>query len=126
DALVLHGVSLLATQKSESAIASLTSYLKLTPRGNQAEQALATRAVAEARLGNWKNADADLKQLAADFPQSELRLPKTHQVAEIAYEARNYAEAADWFGSLAKRGPESPLHAAGLSGLGWSRFQQKQ
>jgi len=126
DALVLQAISLLAEKKYEQASKSVGEYLQLRPTGTHADQAIATRALSEAYRGDQTTAQFNLTLLVNKFPKSPVIAKTTHQVAEIAYAANDWAWSGKLFTSIIKQGQDSPYHAAGLAGLGWSLTQQKK
>lgn len=134
DALIFQGTSLMALEKFEAAGEAMSTYLEWRPKGDQAAQALATRALAEAHLKQKSQAQADLARLTAhvsaqspaDSATATLAAQTTQQLAELAYADKDWAWSAELFGSLVDMGKATPYHAAGLSGRAWSLFQQKK
>jgi cellulose synthase operon protein C len=110
----------------QAAVAAFSKYLSLRPKGGQSEQALAGRAMANARLGKSDAAHKDAVRLLKDFPQKAVGADTLRRLAERAYDAKEWKNAADLFGTLAEQGTaDSDLRRVGLSGLGWTRFQLK-
>ena len=126
DTLILVATTELALKNYDAASQAATDYLTLYSDGPQAEQAIATRALAEAHQGDQTKAQFNLTMLGNRFPKSDVLARTTHQVAEIAYNTKKWDWSAELFGQLAKQGKASPYHVLGLSGLGWSRRELKQ
>lgn len=126
DALAIQGISLLALKRYEDAGGAMAHYLKLVPEGGQADQALATLAIAEAHQGNKTASQSHLSALTKEHPQSPLLAPTMHQVAEIAYDAKDWQWAASLFAPLVEMSADSPYHAKGLSGLAWCQHEQQK
>lgn len=126
ESLVVSAQSESLLGKQEAAIAALSRYLTLRPKGRQAEQALSARAMANAALGRRQAAGADAVQLLKDYPQSPVGPETLRRLAERAYEQKDWPGAAELFAKMAEFGsPTSELRRFGLSGLGWTRFEQK-
>ncbi len=112
--------------RQQPAIAAFSKYLALRPKGGQAEQALAGRALANAKLGKNQAARADALFLLKEFPQDAVGADTLRRLAERAYDAKEWTSAAELFGTMAEQGTaDSDLRRIGLSGLGWARFQLK-
>ena len=125
-ALVLAGSSYLKLKNYEQASAVSSEYLKLTPQGGQAANALSTRAVAEAYRGNKTQAQFNLTSLHDRDPKGTLLLSTTFQIAEIAYDKKDWEWSEQLYTTVEKAGKQSTLHAAALSGKAWSQFEQKK
>jgi tetratricopeptide (TPR) repeat protein len=125
DALVLQAGSLLAEKKYAEAIEVAAAYLKLAPAGEQVTQAYASKALAEANLGQFDVAKQTLGQLQRSAPNSSLNVLTTQQVAEAAYAAKQFEVSQELFGAVVNAGP-SPQFVAALSGQAWSQFDRKQ
>jgi len=109
----------------QAAVDSATNYLARLPMAAEADQALAIRALAAAHSGNKERARGDITDLLAKHPQSA-ELDKTLlEVAEVAYSNEDWAWSGELFDHLLKRGKEGKLFVSGLSGLAWSKYQQK-
>lgn len=126
EALVMLGRSQQALGKNQQAIASMSRYLALRPNGEQADQALSTRALAHASLGGNQQAEADLRALLLDHPNSALVGSTAQQLAEQAFAAKDWAEAGKLFTVLVNAEPKVRYRAAGLSGRAWSNYQQQK
>jgi len=126
ESLVISAHSQSELGNQEAAIAAFSKYLALRPKGGQAEQALADRALANARLGKTQAAGADALLLLKEFPQSSVGADTLRRLAERAYDAKEWTGAAELFQMMVERGAaESDLRRIGLSGLGWAKFQLK-
>src|SRR5262249_55923232 len=110
---------------SDDAIESAMHYLQKKPQNELPDQAFALRAVAAVHAGRKdlaKQAIDSLKESSHTSPE----LPKTLQeMAEVAFANEDWEWAGALFGDLAAMDKESPLHAAGLSGLGWTQYRRK-
>ncbi|MBT6156652.1 MAG: tetratricopeptide repeat protein [Planctomycetaceae bacterium] len=126
DVLIIASSSQLTLKKYGDAVTSTSRYLKSRPEGSQANQALATRAIAAAYLDDKTDSQADLTRLTRATTASKLAQQTTYKIAEIAYDLKDWEWSADLYGRLVARGPKSPNHAHALSGLGWCRFEQKK
>ncbi len=126
EALVIWANSESELGNQQAAVAAFSKYLKLRPKGGQSEQALAGRAMANARLGKNEAAHDDAFRLLKEFPQKAVGADTLRRLAERAYDAKEWKNAADLFGTLAEQGAaDSDLRRVGLSGLGWTRFKLK-
>ena len=126
ESLVIWARSEDALGKEPPAIAAFSKYLALRPKGEQAQQALVGRALANAKLGKHEAARADALLLIKDFPKDPVGADTLRRLAERAYDAKDWNHAAEFFGTLAEHGsPDSDLRRIGLSGLGWAKFYLK-
>jgi TolA-binding protein len=123
--LVLAGESQLALKEYDAAVASTTLYLDRQPAGAEADQALATRALAALRTGDLGRVQSDLKLLSERFAESAIYPATLHQIAEQAYEAGQWALAAEAFAALLDA-PDTSRHAAALSGRAWALYKLQQ
>ena len=126
DALAIQGISFSALKQHEDASKAMTQYLKLSPDGGHADEALSTLAIAQAHQNNKAASQSHLAQLTKKSPQSPLLAETLYRVAEIAYEAKDWQWAASLFTPLVALGAGSPYHAEGLAGLAWCQQEQKQ
>ena len=126
DALVLAAISLAAEDKHAATRQVTASYLKLQPKGTQADQALSLQATAEANLGHKPAAQQSLEKLQRQFPQSPTLARTVHRLAEIAYDGNDWDWSLELFADVVKLGDDSPYHVLGLSGVAWCQFQKKQ
>ncbi|MBW3541569.1 MAG: tetratricopeptide repeat protein [Planctomycetes bacterium] len=124
--LVLAGEAHSAAGDPKQAAALLTQYLELQPQGPQAEEALAGRALALARLGDKAKAQLDLDTLGGRSPQGPLWALRSHEIAEVAYAAGDYEWSTKLFQSLARLGSPSKYYPVGLSGEAWSLYHAKK
>lgn len=126
EALVLYGNSLLLEKNYQVACEAVTEYLKMRPNGEMADRAITTRALAKAHQGHKKAALADWKLLIKQHADSTLVPRMTHQLAEIAYDAKDWDWSLQLFASLAEMTVNTSDHAVALSGLAWSQYENKQ
>jgi len=126
DALVLAASSFLAAKQHKLATDAASKYLKKHPKGPLAADALVVVAESSEHQGRAPAADLALTRLANGFRNKPIYAQTVRRMAEAAYAAKNYKRSDRLFGSLVALGPESPFHAAGLSGRGWSLFESKK
>lgn len=126
DVLVLVSRSRLEVKQHPEAIDAASQYLKLRPKSDRVPLMLATRAVAAFRSGDAKfrqTLDDDLDRLLKDFADEPLAGQTAHQLAEAAYQKKDWSRSAELFGKLATLGKESALHSVALLGKGWAEFE---
>ena len=123
--LVVASLSHLAINQDKNAVDRLSTYLELAPDGEEADLALASRALAYARLKQKTEATQDLITLKEKFPQSPLLPERSYQMAEWAYDQKDWEWAAELFGMIVKLGPESSHYRPALSGLAWTEYQTR-
>ena len=126
DALVMQASSLYATQKFTDASKSAQLYIDSVPNGRQRDQAYSIQARALAEAGQREAAAAALSHLVNEHKGSSIIAPTYQQLAEIAYAQQKFDWSTELFTTLVKVGESSPYHAAAVSGLAWSQFEQKQ
>ena len=126
DSLVLFASSALTEKKHPEAIAAAADYARLAPKGEQLDQALVAKALAEANLKQFDAAKQSLAQLRAALPNSPLIVRTALQLAEIAYSHKDFTASLDWYSAVVAVGPQSPHFVAALSGQAWSQFETKQ
>jgi len=125
-ALVLAGSSYRAIHQYDKAIATTSAYLKSLPEGPDAAQALADRLLSQAQQGDDEQARADFEAFKTHHASSAAFAPSLHELAELTYDAAKWDLATEAFEVLAELGPESPYHAAALSGWAWALFKSGQ
>ncbi len=126
DSILLQATSLLAEKKFAEAVNTSAEYLRLVPTGPQAEQSLATKALAEGNQGQLTLAKESLNRLRQASPSGALSVATSHQLAEIAYAAKQFDQALEWFTNVVNASPQSPQLVAALSGQAWCQFETKQ
>jgi TolA-binding protein len=143
DAILYAAASQLAEKQFQPAVDSATLYLKLsstaatrTLPASGSLWALATRAEAYFELAcgparspaptDRSKMDADADAMLKDFAKEPLAAQTIHRIAEAAYNRKKWDWSTPLFTKLAALGKDSRHHAAALSGLGWSLFQQKE
>lgn len=124
--LVVASLSHIAINQEQQAIDRLTNYLELAPNGDEADLALATRALAHAQMKHPAETNRDLTQLKEKFPSSPLLSERAYQIAELAYEQEEWAWAEELFDMVVKLGAKTPQYRHALQGLAWSEFQGKK
>jgi cellulose synthase operon protein C len=108
----------------QAAVTAYSSYLKLRPKGPQAQQALAERTLSNGRLGKKQDARDDALLLIKEYPQDAVGADTLRRLAERAYDAKDWGDAGELFKTLAAQGsPDTELRRIGLSGLGWARYE---
>ena len=126
DALVMFASSALAEKKYPEAIAAAADDIRLAPKGEQLDQAFATKTLAEANLKQLDIAKQSLAQLKSALPNSPLIVPTSLQLAEIAYSQKQFDASLEWYAAVVVTGPQSPRFVDALSGQSWSQFEKKQ
>ena len=121
--LVIVSLSHLALHQDQQARRGISAYLQLAPDGEEADLALAGRALAYARLKQKPEARQDLLTLREKFPESLLLPERTYQIAEMAYDQKDWPWAAELFETVVKQGPKSTFYRMSLSGLAWTEYQ---
>lgn len=121
--LVIVGLSQLDLDQHKTAIARLTSYLELAPDGEEADLALSARALAHAKSKNKTEAKQDLVTLHDRFPNSPILPERAYQIAEMAYDQKDWKWSAEVFDLVVKLGPKSSHYRPALSGLAWTEYQ---
>lgn len=124
--LIIAAQSYLAEKNDVRALAEANLYLELAPKGNEADLALAVRVVAATRKGDKEQVRIDLATLRDRFPNSPLLPEKLLECAEIAYDQNEWEFAEELFAMLVKLGDKTPQYPSGVSGLAWTRFNQKE
>ncbi len=126
DAYVLQALCQFKLEQFEAAGTSASAYLTTAPEGEFAAQALGIKARAVAKLGDKTTAAADHAKLKAQWPQSEDFARTTEELADIAFANEDFVWAAQLFEQLSQFKKDSKYRPIGLSGLGWSHYQQQQ
>ncbi|GAB4137859.1 MAG: hypothetical protein Tsb009_05660 [Planctomycetaceae bacterium] len=126
NALILAGRSALALKQFQDAVSLMTDYLKAQPHGDYHAVALITRMTANARLNKQDDVRSDLMTLSNTHAQNATFLQALHSIAENAYSEKQWKWSEELFTRLESLSKNSPRHAAVLSGLAWSLFEQKK
>ncbi|MEK6236066.1 MAG: tetratricopeptide repeat protein, partial [Planctomycetales bacterium] len=126
DALLLQGATLTAAMKYRQALAPLESYLEKKPTKDGAAQGLAQLALCHAHMKNFESAQQRYAELIQRDADPKIIASLTHQLAEVAYIAKNYQWSGELFRRLSGENNTDELRAKGLSGLGWCWFQQRE
>lgn len=132
EALVLAAVSQLQIGNFADARRSAERYLQLEPGGPQTREALELQALATAQLGDFQATVPLLQQLRQQAGQKDRWQQTQLEVAELAYQQEEWAQAAVLFQELVDETAAAAddtggqdLQARGLSGLAWCEYQQK-
>ncbi len=104
EALILQTRGLLKAQRNESAAETAQLYLDRFPGGPQTGEALAQLALAQARLDHAEAVDKSLSELWLRDDDRPLAQRTTYQIAEAAYQAKQWDRAARLFKSLIDNG----------------------
>ena len=120
--LILYPHLLIQTKDYAAAVAAAQGYLAHFKQGTNRDQAWGLVAAASAHAQSWKLTNDAISALLNDHGDSEIVARTTEQVAEIAWDLKNYNECVQFFSILAETGVDSPYHAKALSGLGWSEY----
>ena len=126
DALVMQASSLYAAEKFDDAAKAAQAYIDSVSNGGQRDQAYSIHARALAEAGEREAAAASLSHLVNEHKGSSIISPTYQQLAEIAYAQRKFDWSSELFAALVSSGDSSPYHAAAVSGLAWSQFEQRQ
>ena len=126
EALVFDAVSAYEMKKYDEALNSVNTYLVRTPKGIQAEKAWSLLVSAEIQRKNIPRAKLALERMTSEFPASVTIAHTMQELANLAFDEKDWNLASELFTSMARLGKDSPYYAAGLSGLGWCRFQQQE
>lgn len=122
-AFAVQAISLLELDRFVEASASAEKFIELSPESTQQQQMLSIVAIAEASSNNAKKSLAAVKRLATDFADDISTAAILQQVAETAYERKNWDFAATAFEQLMSVSDDEVVQTAGLSGLGWSQYE---
>jgi len=110
----------------EGALGSLRHYLAARPEGEFAIHALAQLAICEARTNDLETAKKTFNTWRAKGPPADLLSSTIQQMAEAAFAAGDLTWAAERFAELTTAGHSDGYVMAGLSGLAWCHFNNKQ
>ncbi len=125
EALTLSARALLKLDRNAAAAEAAQLLIDRFPQHERVGEALATLALAQARLKHLEEVDAALDRLWQDSSAGELARRTTYQLAEQAYAQENWERAAVLFRRLAEGGA-GELEPAALSGLGYALHKSGQ
>lgn len=126
DALLTRASLLVALKQYQEAIEPLESFLAGKPTGDAAVKGLGQLAICYARVKEIDKAKARYDELIKGFPQHELLVPTTEQLADAVYEAGDSEWSSRLFTWLSSGGQLSDRETRGLSGLAWSQYKAGQ
>jgi TolA-binding protein len=126
DAQLVGASVLMATKRFGEAVAPLEAFVGSQPTADAAVKARGNLAICLARTKQLDKAKTLYAELVEKYPQHELIVPMTEQLAEAAYDGGDTAWSKALFARLAKQGPAADKQVAGLAGLGWSQFKAGQ
>jgi len=110
----------------EAAAAAYLKALADDPRGELADAALYSAALAQADAGKLEAAAALCRRLLRDWPRSSLRGRAEFALGEFLFRGRDFASASTTFASLAKAPREGVSAATVAARLAWCAYEQKQ
>lgn len=125
EALVLAARAGLKTNQHQAAADAARVFVERYSQHEQLPEALASLALAEARLDQAQQVDASLTRLWQNEQQRPLAQRTTYQLAEQAYNLKDWPRAAQLFQRLIDGG-SGEFQTAALSGLGYSLYESRQ
>lgn len=132
DAQLAQALVFVATKRYAEAIPPLESFLAASV-GPDAQssadlmvKARGNLAICLARTKELDKAKKLYAGLIEKYPQHELIVPMTEQLADAAYDAGDTAWSQALFAQLADQGRAADKQMAGLAGLGWSQYKAGQ
>jgi TolA-binding protein len=124
EALYVVGNSELELGHADEAQRRLSAAVAAAPRWRLADETLLGLALAQRQQNQLAAAQATLRRLIAEFPQSGTLERAYYRLGEYAYAANDSRQAAEAYAQVAKRWPKSPLVPHALHGLAWTRLAQ--
>lgn len=121
----LIGSSQLELKQYPAAIQSLEAAIEAQPKGRRADQTLLLLAEAYRHSQDPKKAEAALRRLARDFPDSKLIDDAAYRLGQSLAAEGDWPAAAAQYRQLVERWPESPLVPSALHELGCAQLTQK-
>lgn len=125
EALSLAARAYLKLNRNQDAADTAKLFVDKYSQHEQLRDALASLALAEARLNHDQSVDAALDRLWLAEADRPLAQRTTYQLADQAYSDKNWVRAAKLFQRLIDSGSGDYQHAS-LSGLGYSLYESKQ
>lgn len=125
EALTLTARALLKLDRNAEAAAAARQFVERFPNQERVGEALASLALAEARLKHAQEVDAALDGLWRNELTRDLARRTTYQLAETAYTQESWDRAAALFQRLVEGGG-GDLQTSALSGLGYARHKGGQ
>jgi TolA-binding protein len=122
EAQYLIGSAQLELGQFDPAAKSLLASLHAAPKWRQADDTLLNLAAADRQLGKLAEAQAAVKKMIAEFPQSKLLDRATYRSGEIAYAKNDFDGAITQYQQLLEKFPQSPLVPNALYSLGWAQI----
>jgi len=122
DTYLLRASALKALDRDAEAAEDLEKYLLRNPNTPQAPQARAELVACYVRLRMLDQAKEAYRKLVDAFPDHELVLPATHQLAEATYARGDRAFSSSLFEKMASAEKEPEHVAQGLAGLAWNKL----
>jgi len=123
DAQLTQASLLVELKRFKEAIAPLGAFLATKPEGDTEVKARGLLAVSLARTGQLVQAKEAFQTLINKYPQHELMVPITEQLAEAAYDAKDTGWSQLLFQWQKTNAPTQSGELRGLSGLAWSQFK---
>lgn len=125
EALVLAARAQLKLNRDAEAADAAQTFVDRYSQHEQLPEALAALALARARLDQAQQVDASVARLWQHEADRTLAQRTTYQLAEQAYNQKNWARAAQLFQRLIDGG-SGEFQTAALSGLGYSLYESQQ
>ncbi len=125
EALVLMARAGLRENKPQVAADAAQLFVDRYNRPEQSAEALATLALARSRLNQPAETEATIDRLWESDVDALIARRTTYQLAEQAYNAKDWPRAAHWFQRLLDGGA-GEFQTASLSGLGYSLYESQQ
>lgn len=116
----LLGTAYFNQQKTGEAIKEFNASLAAGPKWRLADETLLALAAAYRQENKLPEAQAALRRLVEQLPQSGALDRAHYRLAEYQYAAGNYKGAAAEYQLVLDKWPNSPLAAHALNGLGWA------
>jgi len=125
EAHFLIGSSQLELKQYPAAIQSLEASLAAQPKWRRADETLLLLADAFRQSGDSKKAQATLRRLAREFPESRLLDAAAYRLGQSLAAEGDYPAAAAQYRRLLDRWPESPLVPLAWHEMGCAQLNQK-
>jgi TolA-binding protein len=110
---------------AREAIALYEKLIKDYPSYDRNDQVLYQMSRAYEELGQVDPAMKVMDRLVKDYPKSRYMDEVQFRRAEYLFTRRHYLDAEDAYGSIVKRGSQSPFYQLALYKLGWTFYKQE-
>jgi len=125
EALYLTGRCYAALQNHEKAATALHRSLRVDPKRQHADETLLALADSYIKLGQNKDALAQLQNLVTDLPGSTRLDEAYYRLGEISYADGKFDQALAFYRRVTKDWPESTFTPHAQYGIGWARFDKQ-